>query len=168
MLYAFDRLCFLTHCVSLFPLFFSIYCFVAAIYANKDVYTSARDNLALASNLAKYSPIKIFFTHRLSNKPFIIWLLTTPPHLKYAAIVPFNLSVMACFADINVSQGSVATCARCGGIFGIHLTANLPRNLQVKKNFLNRLRIDRIMVMSLWPRFLAHPVVMPAIFETFK
>jgi len=38
MQYAFDRLCFLTRCVSLFPLFFSIYCFVAAIYANKDVY----------------------------------------------------------------------------------------------------------------------------------
>jgi len=27
---------FLTRCVSLFPLFFSVYCFVAAIYANKD------------------------------------------------------------------------------------------------------------------------------------
>jgi len=64
---------------------------------------------------------------------------------------------MACFADINVSQGSVATYARCAGIFDIHLTANFPRNLPVKK-FLNRLRIDRIMVMSLWPHFLAHPV----------
>jgi len=41
--------------------------------------------------------------------------------------------------------------------FDIHLTANLPRNLPVK-NFLNRLRIDKIMVMSLWPRFLVHPV----------
>ena len=39
---------------------------------------------------------------------------------------------MACFADINVSQGSVATCASCGGTFNIHLTANLPRNLPVK------------------------------------
>jgi len=66
---------------------------------------------------------------------------------------------MACFADINVSQGSVATYARCGGIFDIHLTANLPRNLSVK-NFLIRLSIDRIMVMSLWPRFLANPVEM--------
>jgi len=64
---------------------------------------------------------------------------------------------MACFADINVSQGSVATYARRGGTFNIYLTANLPRNLAVK-NFLNRLRIDRIMVMSPWPRFLAHPV----------
>ena len=39
---------------------------------------------------------------------------------------------MACFADINVSQGSVATYARCGGIFIIHLTTNLPKNFPVK------------------------------------
>ena len=31
-------------------------------------------------------------------------------------------------------------------------------NLPVKKKFVNRLRFDRIVVMSLWPRFLAHPV----------
>jgi len=61
------------------------------------------------------------------------------------------------FADINVSQGSVATYTRCGGIFNMRLTANLPRNLLVN-NFVNRLRFDRIMVASLWPRFLAHPV----------
>jgi len=61
------------------------------------------------------------------------------------------MSLMACFTDIHVSQGSVATYARCSGIFSIHLTANLLRNLPVK-NFLNRLRFDRIMVMSLWPR----------------
>ena len=52
---------------------------------------------------------------------------------------------MACFADINVSQGSVATYAGCGEIFNIHLTANLIRNLPVKK-FVNRLRFDRIMM----------------------
>ena len=39
---------------------------------------------------------------------------------------------MACFADINVSQGSVATYARCGGIFNTHLTAHFPGNLPVK------------------------------------
>jgi len=39
---------------------------------------------------------------------------------------------MACFADINVSQGSVATYARCGGMFNMHLTANYPKNLPVK------------------------------------
>jgi len=36
---------------------------------------------------------------------------------------------MACYADINVSQGSVAMYARRGGIFNIHLTANLSGNL---------------------------------------
>ena len=60
---------------------------------------------------------------------------------------------MACFVDINVSQGT----ARCGRIFNMHLTATLPGNLPVKKT-VNRLRFDRIMVTSLWPRFLAHPV----------
>ena len=40
---------------------------------------------------------------------------------------------MACFAYTNVSQGIVATYARCGGIFNIRLTANLQRNLPVKK-----------------------------------
>jgi len=39
---------------------------------------------------------------------------------------------MACFTDINVSQNSVAAYARCGGIFDIHLTANLAENLSVK------------------------------------
>jgi len=41
---------------------------------------------------------------------------------------------MACFADVNVSHGSVATYAKCGGIFNIHLTTNLSGNLPVKKN----------------------------------
>ena len=72
------------------------------------------------------------FTHRFSNKPFLTWLLTTPPHLKYVATLPCNLSLMACFADINVSQGSVATYARCDGIFDINLTGNLPGNLPVR------------------------------------
>jgi len=39
---------------------------------------------------------------------------------------------MDCFADIYVSQGSVATYARCGEIVNIHLTANLPLNLPLK------------------------------------
>ena len=48
------------------------------------------------------------------------------------ATLPCNLSLMACFTDINVSQGSVATYARCGEIFNIHLTTNLSSNLPVK------------------------------------
>ena len=93
---------------------------------------SARDNHVLACDFAKYSPILIFFTRRLSNKPFLIWLSTTPPHLKDTATLPCNLSSMACISDINVSQGSVAAYARCGGIFNMQLTANLPGNFSVK------------------------------------
>ena len=88
----------------------------------------------------------------LSNKPFLIWLLTTPPHLKYVATLPCNLSLMACFADINVSQGSVATYAKCDRIFDIHLTANLPRNLSVKF-FLNWLTVDNYGHESVAPFF---------------
>jgi len=40
---------------------------------------SARDNHVLACNFAEYSPILIIFTHGLSNKPYLIWLLTTSP-----------------------------------------------------------------------------------------
>ena len=65
---------------------------------------------------------------------------------------------MACIADTNVSQGCVAMHARCSGIFNIHLTQNLPTNFQWQK-FFNRLRFDRIMVMSLWPRFFGSPCI---------
>jgi len=44
---------------------------------------SAWDNHVLACNFAKYSSILFFFSDRLSNKPFWVWLLTTLPHLKY-------------------------------------------------------------------------------------
>ena len=54
-------------------------------------------------------PILKKFTHRLSNKPFLIWLLTTPSHLKYVATLSCNFSLMVCFADSNISQGSEAT-----------------------------------------------------------
>ena len=43
-----------------------------------------------------------------------------------------------------------------GGIFNNLFTTNLPRDLPVKIE--NRLSFDRIMVIILWPHFLAHPV----------
>jgi len=66
---------------------------------------------------------------------------------------------MACFADINDSQSSVATYARRGGIFDVRLTANLPKNLPVKKLVLksvkNRQNYGHESVAQF---FLAHPV----------
>jgi len=58
---------------------------------------SARDNHVLAGIFAKYSPILLFFTDRFINKPFLIWLLKPPPHLKYVVTLPCNLSIIACF-----------------------------------------------------------------------
>jgi len=67
---------------------------------------------------------------------------------------------MAYFADINVSQGSVATYARCGEMFNIHLTANLLRNLPVKK-FCKSVKIwQNYGRESVAPFFLAHTVYM--------
>jgi len=37
---------------------------------------------------------------RLSNKPFLTWSVTTPPHLKYVATVLCNLSSVACFLTL--------------------------------------------------------------------
>jgi len=66
MKYAFDRLCFFdTLCVS-FSFAFSIYCFVAAIYANKDVYIGLRRLLRAvycrASSMLKPSTASVFCT----------------------------------------------------------------------------------------------------------
>jgi len=44
-------------------------------------------------------------------------------------------TLIACFAGSDVSQDSVATYARRGKSFNIQLTANLLRNLPVKKIF---------------------------------
>jgi len=60
---------------------------------------------------------------------------------------------MACFADISVSQGSVATYARCVVIFDIRFNCKFTKESSSEKNVLNRLRIDRIMVISMWPDF---------------
>jgi len=38
---------------------------------------------------------KDFFTDRLSNKPFLIWLNTSPPHLKYVATLPYKSPLIA-------------------------------------------------------------------------
>jgi len=58
-------------------------------------WPSARDDHVLACSVAKYSPILFFFIHRLSNKSCLIWLLTTPTHVKYVPTLPCNLSLMA-------------------------------------------------------------------------
>ena len=77
----------------------------------------ASEALKLLVTLPNIHRFKKKISDSLRNKLFLTWLLTTPPWLRYVATLPCNLSLMACFADINVSQGSVATYARCGWIF---------------------------------------------------
>ena len=117
---------------------------------------SARDNYALACNFAKYSPIFNFFcTHRLSNKHFLICLLTTPSHLKHVATLTCNLLLMVYFADINVSQGSVRSNI---GKVPWHFKYPFNQKFTQKSSsefFFNWFIFDRIMVM---PTFLPHPV----------
>ena len=92
---------------------------------------TARNNHVLACNFAKYLPI-LFFTDRLSNKRFLIWLLTTPPHLKYIATLPCNLWLIACYLTLMFHK-VVWQHTRSGGIFNNQLTVNLRKNLSVKK-----------------------------------
>ena len=63
------------------------------------VSASAWDNQALGCNFADYSLILKKFSLTLSTKPSLIWLWTTPSHLKYVATLSCNLLLMACFAD---------------------------------------------------------------------
>jgi len=62
--------------------------------------------------------------------------------LSWAIVIyPCNLSLTICFAGINVSQGIVAKYARCGRIFNVQLTTNLPGNLSVKCFFFKSVKI---------------------------
>jgi len=59
-----------------------------------------------------------------------------PPFLNHVVTLPCDLSLITvyvsgccCFSDINISQGSVATHLRGGGIFYYHFTTNLLLSL---------------------------------------
>ena len=53
------------------------------------------------------------------------------------------------FLRHSYSQGSVATCLRCGGIFKPEFVANLLTSPSVKKKFENRLIFGEVMGKSL-------------------
>ena len=64
------------------------------------------------------------------------------------------------FADIHISQGSVATCLKRGGIFKHEFVANFLQSLIVKK-FENRIIIGEVMAKSLVSCFfLTHGVLL--------
>jgi len=64
------------------------------------------------------------------------------------ALLPCDLSLIAIhisdyqqFSDIHISQGSVATYSRCGGIFKHDFVANLLLSLLAKKIFFKSVNI---------------------------
>ena len=54
-------------------------------------------------------------------------------HNLNACLITIYISNCCQFSDIYISQGSVATHIRCGGIFKYEFVANLPLNLSAKE-----------------------------------
>jgi len=62
------------------------------------------------------------------------------------------------FFCIHISQGSVATCLKRGGIFKHEFVANLLPSRLVKKKLKNRIIVSEVMAKSLLSCFLTHGV----------
>jgi len=119
---------------------------------------SARDNHVLASNFAKYSPILFFFTGKLNNKPFSIWLLTTPRHLKYVATLRCNLLLIACFLTFAFHR-VVWQHAHMYVGFLINDLLQIYKGIFQWKKIENWLRFPKIVLMSLWPHIFGPPCI---------
>ena len=61
-------------------------CLSNALQKAKKVHETIAFLLVTLPNIHRF--LTFFFTHRLTNKFYLIWLLTTPPNLKYAATLP--------------------------------------------------------------------------------
>ena len=57
-------------------------------------------------------------------------LAILPCHIS---LIPIYISDCCQFSDIHISQGSVVTHLRCGGIFKYEFVANLPLSLSAKE-----------------------------------
>ena len=58
---------------------------------------------------------------------------TSAAQIAKAYLITMHISDCCQFSDIHISQGSVATCLRCGRIFKYEFVANLPVSLPVKE-----------------------------------
>ena len=106
-----------------------------------------------------------FCTDRFTSKCAIKLCLNIAPHLKRAAALLCDLSLVTrrlglpLFSDLNISQSSVATPLRCGAIFKHNFIAHLLVNLSVQ-NFENRLAFREVTDKSLVSCFLVHSIVL--------
>ena len=118
---------------------------------------SARDNHLLACIFAKYSPILFSFTGTLSYYSFLIWLLTTPPHL--------NASLIACFLRLMFHK---VVLQHTQGLVGflIIISLQIYQRMSQWKNFENRIRFNRYIAMSMVSPFLRNTVYMFNVLQT--
>jgi len=87
--------------------------------------------------------------HRFKNF-FLIWLLTTPPHLKYVTTLPCTLSLIACFTALLFHK---AVWQYMQGSVGPLITTSLQIYYTVF-NSENQLTFDRYMALtSMWVFF---------------
>jgi len=89
-----------------------------------------------------------------------------PQHLKCLDTVIYDLPLITIlvsnchlFSDVTISQGSVATHLRCGGIFSYHFTANLSPSLKVKE-FWKSVKIWQSYRYELGPVFFGTPCIL--------
>ena len=55
------------------------------------------------------------------------------PQYSKRSILENKRKSEACIVISDISQGNVATCLRCGGLFSIHFTMDLLLSLRVKQ-----------------------------------
>jgi len=91
------------------------------------------------------------------KKPFLIWLLTSPPHVKYVATLPYKSPLSACFLALMFHK---VDWQHMQGVVGPIMTTFLQIYNRIYQwtNFKNGLRFDKNMAMSLMCSCLAHLV----------
>jgi len=79
--------------------------------------------------------VNVFFITDLTNKYFtrqISYKRFLSGYILHGCVLQFFLE-LGHFLNIDISQSSVATRLRCGGIFKYKFVANLPLSLSVKE-----------------------------------
>ena len=78
------------------PATFIAECVSGFFFKSVDIWQSYKQERGCLVHFARLANtlLKDEESDRLSNRPFLMWLLTIPPHLKYVATLPCNLSLI--------------------------------------------------------------------------
>jgi len=94
---------------------------------------------------------------KLQARPWLSRALGVPDHLT--AMPPCNLSLIACFMSLHTVVWQVGYGLVVRFVVTIVYCKFTKASSSEKLVGLNRLRFDRIMAVSVWPHFLANPVM---------